>query len=93
MPETDERVDAPEIRADQHDAIIARLERSAEIAMTTQRQNFVLLNALRATQAGHDARLGTINARLDTIDGKMGMLAAGMHAIELLLGRMVDDEE
>jgi len=54
-------------------------------------KNIELLNALRKTQAEHSQTLAEHGGRLDSIDGKLGQLALGVHTIESLLRRLVDD--
>jgi archaellum component FlaC len=85
-------------------AVIAA--REALTAREAHQKNIELLNALRVTQAEHSAilaehteilgahssRLDRIEGRLGTIDGKLGGLTVGMHTIESLLRRLVDEE-
>jgi hypothetical protein len=61
-------------------------------ARDAHRKNIELLNALRVTQAEHSATLADHTSRLDAIDGKLGTLTVGMHTIETLLRRRVDEE-
>jgi hypothetical protein len=79
--------------------------REALTAREAHQRNVELLNALRKTQAEHgrrfdsidrrmsvvEDRLGTVEDRLGTVDGKLGTVAAGMHRIESLLNRLVED--
>ena len=62
-------------------------------------KNIELLNALRKTQAEHSQTLGEHghvlaehSRRLDSIDGKLGQVTLGVHTIESLLRRLVDEE-
>ncbi|HEY7225300.1 MAG TPA: hypothetical protein VH561_17135 [Micromonosporaceae bacterium] len=50
------------------------------------------LNAIDGRLNAIDGRLNVIDGRLDAVDGKLGMLTVGMHAIETLLGHLVDRE-
>jgi hypothetical protein len=85
-------------------AVIAA--REALTAREAHQKNIELLNALRVTQAEHSATLAENTAilaehtailaehtsRLDAIDGKLGMLTVGVHTIESLLRRLVDED-
>lgn len=109
----DDRMTTLETRVDRHDVAIADVtersdvaSREARMAMQAHLQNVALLNAMRATQAEHtktlvrhearldtiDGRLGSLEDRMGSIEGTLGGLTVGMHAIEGLLQRLVDSE-
>lgn len=74
-------------------------------AREAHQKSIELLNALRTTQTEHgrrldehsrrldaiEQRLDAIEQRLDSIAGTLGQLALGMHTIESLLTRLLDD--
>jgi chromosome segregation ATPase len=43
------------------------------------------------TLAEHTTQLDSIDVRLDSIDGKLGVVTVGVHSIESLLARLVND--
>ncbi|NEE00869.1 hypothetical protein [Phytoactinopolyspora halotolerans] len=106
MSSLEERVTALESRVDDlaarngHTAGIAvEAAHDARTARDAHQQNIELLNALRKTQAEHSRALaehGRMLAehseRLDSIDGKLGQLTVGVHTIESLLHRLVDED-
>jgi hypothetical protein len=106
VPSLEERVtileaQLAEIRAESDHATTMAVvaAREALTARDAHRKNIELLNALRVTQAehtatlaGHTATLADHTSRLDAIDGKLGQLTVGVHTIESLLRRLVDDE-
>ncbi len=79
--------------------------REALTARDAHQKNIELLNALRRTQAehsqtlaghshtlaGHSQTLAEHGQRLEAIDGKLGMLTVGVHTIESLLRRLVNE--
>ena len=65
---------------------------TARLASAAHRRNIELLNALLQTQAEHSRILAEHGGRLDAIDGKLGRLTLGMHTIESLLHRPVEEE-
>jgi hypothetical protein len=106
MPTLEQRVTALETRVDElatqngHTADLAVVAgREALTAREAHQKNIELLNALRKTQAeqskvlaDHTKVLADHTQRLNAIDSKLGGLAVGMHTIERLLTRLVDDE-
>lgn len=40
----------------------------------------------------HEERLDSIDGRLGDIDGRLGQITVGVHAIELMMRRLVDDD-
>lgn len=73
--------------------------REALTAREAHQKNIELLNALRKTQAEHTQLfsehseiLNRHDQRLDSMDGKLGQLTVGMHSIEMLLSRLVDED-
>lgn len=99
MPSLEERVTALEARVDElaaengHTADIAVLAaRDALTARDAHQRNIELLNALRKTQAEHGRTLSEHSERLDSIDGKLGQLTVGVHTIESLLRRLIDED-
>lgn len=106
MPDLEYRVTALETRVDQLTADVRHAKdvgvtasREALTATEAHQRNIELLNALRTTQAEHsrileehDRRFDAIDRRFDAIDGKLGQLALGMHSIESLLTRLVDED-
>jgi uncharacterized coiled-coil protein SlyX len=106
VPDLEERVRALESRMNvletetRHGTDIAVIAaREALTAREAHQKNIELLNALRVTQAEHSATLAEHTAilaehtsRLDAIDGKLGMLTVGVHTIESLLRRLVDED-
>jgi hypothetical protein len=100
------RVEHLEVQAQQTTELVAATAQQAQGATAAHGQNVKLLMALRETQIEHgqrlnvidgrlnviDGRLNAIDGRLDAVDGKLGMLTVGMHAIETLLGHLVDRE-
>jgi hypothetical protein len=103
----EERVTALESRVEQlaqdqrHSTDIAvTAAREALTAREAHQKNIELLNALRKTQAEHthrldriDGRQDTMDGRLDRIEGSLGVLTVGVHSIESLLTRLVDESE
>lgn len=76
--------------------------REALTAREAHQRNIELLNALRKTQAEHTQllaehghRLDSIDAKLEDLDGikgSLGVLTAGMHTLQLMLGRLVEED-
>lgn len=105
MAGVEERVDGLTVEVRQAADVSAAASRDAQVALAAHRRNTRLLNALRETQADHsrrfdviharlegiDARLEGIDARLNRFDGTFGRLTVGMHTIESLLRRALDD--
>ena len=87
-----------------HDVAVVAA-RDALTAREAHQRNIELLNALRKTQmehtqtlaehgrvlAEHTGRMNSIDGRMDSIDGKLGQLTLGMHTIESLLRRLVNE--
>jgi hypothetical protein len=99
VPDLEERVRALESRMNlleaetRHGTDIAVIAaREALTAREAHQKNIELLNALRVTQAEHTQRLDAVEGRLYTIDGKLGQLTVGVHTIESLLRRLVDED-
>ena len=81
--------------------------REALTAREAHQKNIELLNALRKTQSEHtqkldrmderfdriDGRQDTMDGRLDRIEGSLGILTVGVHSIESLLTRLVDESD
>jgi chromosome segregation ATPase len=81
--------------------------RGALTAREAHQKNIELLNALRKTQSEHtqkldrmderfdriDGRQDTMDGRLDRIEGSLGILTVGVHSIESLLTRLVDESD
>lgn len=102
----EERVDDLYDDVPQVAAVGAATSRDAVQALEAHRHNTRLLNALRVTQAEHsrahdehrarfdvmDARFDTVDARLDAVERTLGRVTVGMHTIESLLRRALDDE-
>lgn len=72
--------------------------RDALTAREAHQHNIELLNALRETQAEHTQTLAEHSRmhdehrqRFDAIDGKLAQLAVGMHTVESLLRRALED--
>jgi hypothetical protein len=42
--------------------------------------------------AEHSATLAEHTGRLDSIDGKLGILTVGVHSIETMLRRLIDED-
>jgi hypothetical protein len=98
VPSLEERVTALEARVEdlatetRHRTDLAVMaSREALTAREAHQKNIELLHALRHTQMEHGQRLDTIDSRLDHVDGKLGKLTVGMHAIEGLLRRLIND--
>jgi hypothetical protein len=106
MPSLDDRFTALEARvdgltADSHHAIELAVSsaREALTARDAHQKNIELLNALRRNQgeqtqtlADHGRKLDEHDVRLDSIDGKLGQITVGVHAIESMLTRLVDED-
>lgn len=100
------RVDELAGETRQATAVSAAASQDAATALAAHRQNTRLLTALRETQAEHsrtlaehsrrfdavDARFDAVDVRFDAIERTLGGLTVGMHTIESLLRRALDDE-
>jgi hypothetical protein len=100
VPSIEERVTALEFRVDrlgadgQHATDIAVVAaREALTAREAHQRNIELLNALRTTQMEHSRVLDEHSRRFDTFDAKFGQLTVGMHTVESLLRRLVDEDQ
>jgi hypothetical protein len=98
MSSLEERVAALEARVEElstetrHGTDLAvTAAREALTAREAHQKNVELLNALRKTQAEHGQTLAEHGKRLEAIDGKLGMLTVGVHTIESLLRRLVNE--
>lgn len=106
MPDLEGRVTALETRVDmlraevQHSTDLGiTATREALTAREAHQRNIELLNALRTTQAehsrtlvDHSRTLAEHTGRFDSIDEKLGRLALGMHTVESLLRRLLDED-
>lgn len=98
MPDLEQRVGDLETRVDQlaidaaHATNLgATATREALTAREAHQRNIALLNALRETQAEHSRMHAEHSRRFDAIDGTLGQLTLGMHTIDGLLRRLIDE--
>lgn len=93
------RVDELAIEVSQTNDLSVTAARDALTGRQAHQRNIELLNALRKTQAEHSRvlaehsrTLGGHGERLESIDGKLGQLTLGMHTVESLLRRLVEED-
>jgi hypothetical protein len=106
MPSSEKRVDVLETRVDELKSlpreavrVSATASRDAVPARQAEQRNMQLLNGLRETQAEHSRILvdqsqvlADRSQRFDSIDATLARLTVGVHTIESLLRRALDED-